>query len=129
MNSAKGYVTYKGRTLDSSKKVRLYRNLNNGKISIKQGSLVVGHTDMAMLQDAQFLVFENGRQRVLKEKQKNVHAYIEGYWSDAILCEQGRKVWYNPYKTDHFMSQDDNTPCIVASYVKVESSGAIEMWT
>lgn len=125
-----GYMTYKGRKLDPSKKVRLYRNLHNGKISIKQGSHVIGHTESACIRDARFLVSEKGRQKVLADKQKNVHAYIEGYWSDSLHeTEHGEKVWYNPYKTAHFRTRETNEACLTASCVVVDSTGDIEIWT
>lgn len=66
-------------------KVFVYRNLNQkGNVfSIKtmEGPLkgrVVGHATGLFLKNCKFTVSEAGRQRVLKEKRKNVHAGIVG---------------------------------------------------
>lgn len=123
------YISYKGRAIDPSRKVRIYRNLNNGKVSIKQDGLVIGHADKAFLQDAKFIVSETGRQRVLLEKQKSVHAYIEGYWvKDFVVPLNGKLVWYNPYLTDSFRTRDTNDVCVTALRVLVTSDGCIQMW-
>lgn len=122
------YFSYKGRSIDPSKKVRLYRNLHNGKISIKQGSLVVGHTDNAVVSEVRFIVSEKRRQKVLSSKQKNVHAYIEGYWQEETSSENGCAVWYNPYKTEYFRTETTNEPCHTAEKVSVSSDGHIQMW-
>lgn len=122
------YFSYKGRTLDPSKKVRLYRNLHNGKISIKQGTLVVGHTDIAVVKQARFIVSEKNRQKVLEKKQKNVHAYVEGYWDEIVFSTPGESVWYNPYMTEYFREVSTNEPCHMAEHVVVTSDGHIQIW-
>jgi len=74
-------IPYKERTLNESKPVHVYRNLGNAskeRYSIRQGGLVVGHADEVYLRDCEFRVSEAGRQRVLQEGRKNVHAYIKG---------------------------------------------------
>ena len=63
--------------------VRVYRNLNNGKISIldKKTNKVVGYAKSCFVipMDNQTtikcVVLEGGRNRVLRDKQKNVHAF------------------------------------------------------
>ena len=123
------YNSYKGRAIDPSKKVRIYRNLNNGKVSIKQGGLVIGHADKAFVQDATFIVSEAGRKRVLLEKRKSVHAYVEGYWeSNFAIPLNGQSVWYNPYHTDLFRTKESNEACTTAMKVFVTSDGDIKMW-
>jgi hypothetical protein len=48
-------------------------------------------------------VSEAGRQRVLRDRRKNVHAYIVGRVSDAPgTLPGGRRVRYNPYETETF---------------------------
>lgn len=123
------YRSFKGRAIDPSRRVRVYRNLNNGKISIKQGSLVVGHTDSALMKDTTFLVFEKLRQKVLVEKRKSVHAYIEGFWVDSKPeTGEGVGIWYNPYLTDVFRITGTDEPCEPASYMLVKSDGSMTMW-
>jgi hypothetical protein len=74
---------YKGRFLDPTRPVRVYRNLHSSygdgrRWSIRQGPHVVAHADNLHLVDVRFVVSEKGRQRVLAERRKNVHAFAEG---------------------------------------------------
>lgn len=65
-----------------------------------------------MLYNVKFKVSEAGRQRVIKEKKKNVHAFIEGTWNglpvDFDPCYESldRKISYNPYKGSMFIDQN-----------------------
>lgn len=64
-------------------RVRVYYNLNRAVWSIKamEGEFkgkVIGYADSVVLSDAHTVVSEAGRQRVLRERRKNVHAYIDG---------------------------------------------------
>lgn len=122
------YTPYKGRRIDKNKPVRLYRNLHNGKVSIKQGKHVVGHTEEIIVQCTRFIVSEKNRQRVLLTKRKNVHAFVEGYVCESAPTGDGLSVWYNPYKTDCFLLVESGLRCDSASYVKVSADGKIEVW-
>jgi len=111
------------RHIDRNKKVRVYRNLSKGCFSVKQGTIVRCHADHVTLEDVKFIVSENGRQRVIKEKTKNVHAFVEGYvvdtrYADTIVDgdktdemlmwgESGwESLYYNPYKCEGFTNTD-----------------------
>ena len=109
---------------------RVYYNLHKRKLSIQQKQInasgklvwkVVRHSNLIILQDAKFKVSEAGRQRVIKEKRKNVHAFVTGYeCNDPMVMEDG-KVFYNPYKFSSFVDENQNpihsTPkvCILGS--------------
>ena len=91
-------------------KVYVYFNLHKKCFSVKalEGNckgLVVAHTDTACLKDVTFKVSEAGRQRVLKEKRKNVHAgvvgYLEGFTDNSTAGY--KQAYYNPYKTRTFL--------------------------
>lgn len=92
------------------KKVRVYFNLHKHLFSVQEkgenGWRVVRHTNNITLRDVRFKVSEAGRQRVLKEKRKNVHGYVEGH-----LCEHEgllpTQIRYNPYKYDSFVDESD----------------------
>lgn len=105
---------YKGRTLDLTKPVRVYKNLNNGKFSVQQDGKVVCYADHVNLHEISFKVSEAGRQRVIKERQKNVHAYACGKvidfnpLDDSIGCD----VTYDPYKAGYFFFKDDELEVI-----------------
>lgn len=101
------FISYKNRELNPSKPVEIYRNLNKpGKTySIRQDGLVIGHSNSLLLKDCEFIVNEAGRQRVLKEKKKNVHAFIRGKLLDSKAESLNyKRVVYNPYKNKHFLS-------------------------
>ncbi len=61
-----------------------------------------------VLTDVHFKVSEAGRQRVIRDKRKNVHAFAVGIISTTplggltgLVC-----VGYNPYKAGHFIRKD-----------------------
>jgi len=96
-------------------KVFVYYNLHRKVWSVKalegpQRVRVVAHRDMVMLRSPEGKVSKAGRLRVLKEKQKNVHAGIVGEW-----VEQGSprsayswdEITYNPYKYETFVYKDN----------------------
>lgn len=66
-----------------------------------------------MLTGAKFIVSEAGRQRVLKEKRKNVHAFVIGelvdddgaFGQDADGKDLPVRVTYNPYVAGTFMAE------------------------
>lgn len=103
-------IPYKNIDFDPNKPVEIYRNLNKlGVIySIRQNGLVIGHSDKLFLKDCEFIVSEAGRQRVLKEKKKNIHAFIRGYWTEhqKIVVWNSPKfleISYNPYENNTFV--------------------------
>lgn len=81
--------------------------------------LVVGYADFIFVEDAVFKVSEAGRQRVLREKQKNIHAFVRGNsWLvtrtlngyDSTVFEKNPNmlvVKYNPYENNSFMTELD----------------------
>ena len=88
---------------DSALPVKVYWNLHRKCYSVQQNGLVVGHTDHIELRTVTFKVSEAGRQRVLKERRKNVHAFVTGYINDGMPNPHWNvKVVYNPYKFDSF---------------------------
>lgn len=105
-------------------KVFVYFNLHKKCFSIKalEGAdkgRVVAHVNDVTIYNPTFKVSEAGRQRVLKERRKNVHAGVVGEWFEhefntfknveyaGIL---GRAVTYNPYKYDCFVYKATETP-------------------
>lgn len=91
------------------KHVRVYFNLHKKTWSIKdkKTNRVLGWADFVPLKQCKFIVSEAGRQRVLREKKKNVHAYVDGIIGGEHFdkCEVYRsKFTYNPYKYDSFVT-------------------------
>ena len=106
------YLSYKGRKIDFNKPVMIYKNLHNGLFSVKQGGLVVAHLESVLLADVTFKVNESGRNRVIREQKKNVHAFIVGYIVNVNLTPRSllkRAITYNPYKYNYFYFKDNDS--------------------
>lgn len=96
--------------LDASKSLRCYRNLRTGLFSVQQNGIVKFHTNRLFLRDVEFIVGEKGRQRVLAERQKNVHSFVQGLICDQMTCIRiATDKWfthsyvrYNPYEGPYF---------------------------
>lgn len=132
-------------------RVDVYFNLHKKKLSIKaredfqvgvtlvKTGRVFHHRKGIVLKDVSFVVSKAGRERVLREKKKNVHAYIRGDFDvDAgyahAFSETGQlkeacdakgeqiasgatlvRVTYNPYLYDSFVNAQDTFCKIVGA--------------
>lgn len=118
-------IYYKNRILNHDAPVEIYRCLKRKGViySVRQFGKVVAHTDNIVLRGCKFIVNESGRQRVIKTKQKNVHAYIKGYVAtvDSIQLSFSHLVKYNPYKFGYFYISD-NTPIKKAKIVYTQNN-------
>jgi len=91
--------------------VRIYFNLHKQKLSVQTKIdgrwKVVSHAKEAYLKNVKFKVSEAGRQRVIKNKRKNVHAYVCGELMDR-LPDYGKfdSASYNPYELEKFQSSN-----------------------
>ena len=108
------YQSYKGRILNLDKPVKVYKNLHNGLLSVKQNNLVICHVSNIVLDNVSFIVSETGRQKVIQTRQKNVHAFIVGYVkhintdnANIISKNLHNSFSYNPYKYNHFYMKHD----------------------
>lgn len=92
------------------KRVQVYRNLHTGTWSVRQGGIVIDHPLELMLRDCRFVVQPAGRARVLREKRKNVHAYVSGYVVDSSCAKEFLydvcEARYNPYRASYFTGSD-----------------------
>ncbi|BBI31155.1 hypothetical protein [Cohnella abietis] len=70
---------------------------------------VIGYTDRIVICNVRFLVSLSGRERVLRENKKNVHAYVKGEYAELqnISIDDGdvRQAYYNPYFTPAFVDR------------------------
>lgn len=92
---------------------RIYRNLHKGSFSIqewnekKKGYRVVAWESHITAQDCFFKVYEAGRQRVIKSKRKNVHAYLLcNNYSSGVEASMGEGIRYNPYEGAFFINKE-----------------------
>ena len=120
----------KNRRRESNPKgrVQVYYNLHKKRLSIRYKGKVIEHAREVTLTDAKFHVSEKGRQRVLKEKRKNVHAYVSGKLKETFWFTQAPKyVWtakqrvtYNPYKHKSFVDKLTLEPIASAEVVHIQ---------
>lgn len=94
-------------------KVFCYWNLHKKLWSVKavEGELkgiVIAHCRELTMNDCILKVSEAGRQRVLQEKKKNVHAGIVGTIQFEYVDpkEENIRLRYNPYKGPDFVGVD-----------------------
>jgi len=106
--------------IDLDKPVEIYRNLHKKCWSVRQRGKVKLHTDYICLKNAEFKVSQKGRDRVLKEQRKNVHAFIKGFivnpaeinkMEDVLESYSQKAEWvavtYNPYRYDSFVTDEE----------------------
>lgn len=112
--------------IDHKKKVFVYKNLHQDCWSIRQDGLVKAHTTEVNLWDCTFQVNAKGRQKVLDEQRKNVHAGIKGYIDEFDLdLPNPTEVTYNPYKYDSFVDKDTESPIYSMSNAKLTQNKVI----
>lgn len=91
-------------------KFYIYRNLRKGGFSIKYKNKVIEISDNIIAWNIEFKVSQNGRNRVIQNNIRNVHAYAvcDTYFN---CSKQGisihsddsvKEVWYNPFKSETF---------------------------
>lgn len=93
-------------------KVHIYRNLHKNCWSVRYKGKVIEHLDSLILEDCTYHVQKAGHEKVLKEKRKNVHAYVKGeiiarHIEKKYLIKASRIV-YNPYKLPYFYKESTN---------------------
>jgi hypothetical protein len=111
-------------------RVMVYYNLHKHTFSVRSNNRVVIHADYVKLVDVEFKVRQGGRDKVLKDKQKNVHSFVIGVLVDYCShpCEDMPKepnkniVTYNPYKYNSFVMKDTEEPIYQAGVVKMINS-------
>lgn len=115
-------------------KVFVYRNLHQNCWSVKsrETGRVIAHADEVQLSGVDFKVSQAGRERVLREKSKNVHAGLVGTLTDfdpvggkmptypaaSFSSDPTIKpgpadpvsITYNPYKYSHFVVRHSEQP-------------------
>ena len=97
-------------------RVEVYFNLHKHTFSVrscKTGRVLV-HTDKVHIANPKFVVRQSGRNRVLREGRKNVHAFVRGevtYFNDIDDAKRPMldNIKYNPYKYVGFVKMPDET--------------------
>ena len=121
-------------------RVEVYWNLRKNCYSVRDCSTgrVVEHTNSLWIRNPVFVVRQAGREKVLRDKQKNVHAFVRGELGEGTLKnvtfsgfpdEDKRIATYNPYKSCTFVDKKTGKVLYNAKYAMLETvnnKGVIE---
>jgi len=117
-------------------RVFVYWNLHRGLWSVKalegpSKGRVIDRRQALLLANVEGKVSDAGRQRVLREGKKNVHAGLVGTWSEKRYSNQtdiesaiedyGDTITYNPYKYKSFVHTVDGSKFEGSAYALLTS--------
>jgi hypothetical protein len=130
--------------MQKKQRVRVYRNLHNGKLSIKYKNTVVGYCDFITLKNPKYIISASGKKRAIETRIRNVHAFVEGEIAFiAGFCSFKNRqlpeiyevlygdplcsslVKYNPFVEDGFTFQDGSFPVEKNNYTIIDCDGKI----
>lgn len=80
-------------------------------------------------------LMKKNRQKVIESKQKNVHAFIEGFYTTSGMGTSAERndlpveVYYNPYNTSSFINKRFNKPLKGAMFVIADKNGVRASYT
>lgn len=111
-------------------RVKVYRNLrfrDRVMYSVQSRGRVVERVPEMTLSNVTLTVSEAGRQRVLREKRKNVHAFVVGEpeyeWEGAVPRSGWIAARYNPYLFGSFVVSSTGVPIHKARWAKLDEYG------
>ena len=117
--------------IDYGAPVRVFKNLKHGCYSIMQNGAVRASARQVRLHDVEFRIRESGRQRMLREQRRNVHAFVVGMLVDFVHPDEdrelgelsGRVAGYFPYEFPTFVDRATHTPVRFAAMVQLDERG------
>ena len=90
-------------------------------ISVKIPGEQVQYVNSIVLSDAEFKVSTSGRNRALRDNQRNVHAWIVGEWNQtgSVLLDFSklRRTVYDPWKGSTFVDLETLEPVYSSPFV------------
>lgn len=111
---------------------RCYWNIRAKNWSVMVDGKVIDHVSTCYLLNPSFVVYKGGRDRVRKEKRKNVHAFAVGDFRDGDqlpVSVAPNQFWhrakYNPYVNDGFVDAYDRPLTSKLTCVRLESNGKV----
>jgi hypothetical protein len=115
-------------------RVFVYYNLHKHLWSVKalegpyKGRVII-HAKRLDLETCTFKVSKKGRERVIREGRKNVHAGVVGSicYNDLVRSPEYELVTYNPYKYETFVKKSDEKPIHKANKVIMLAYGKPEV--
>lgn len=118
--------------MTAKKRIEIYYNLHKHCLSYREIGGRVQHASVIIVNNVRLAVQPAGRERVLREGRKNVHAFVRGtpayirpldFTDDGDLTvanmqRQGyRPVTYNPHKFESFVYADTHEPITEARQI------------
>lgn len=113
-------------------KVFVYWNIHKNLWSVKalegeSKGLVIERVKNITLSNCEFKVSEKGRQRVLKEKCKNIHAGVVGYISEQSEIVNFSQITYNPYKYSNFVNKETLEPVFNSQFAVLNEDRSVQV--
>ena len=111
-------------------RVEVYYNLHKNVFSVRHKGKVIAHRRGVVIENPEFVVRKKGRERVLQEGRKNVHAFVRGDYEcvQNMLEELGKdynkkELTYNPYKYDSFVDGSTYQPVKKSKWARLIKKG------
>lgn len=119
--------------IDRERPIRVFRNWKRDCYNLMQDGRLVGSARQVRIADAEFLVRESGRQRMLRTGSRNVHAWAVGRLVDAVHPDEGRElarpagqtVVYRPREAGAFVDANTGAPVHGAALVQLDEQGVV----
>lgn len=104
-----------GNKLEIGQQIQVYRNLRKKIFSIRDAKTrrVIAYGTDIVLSNIKMCVQKSGRERVIREKWKNIHAFVSGTYEGVNfvnLNQDWEAVYYNPYTTETFINNTTKEP-------------------
>lgn len=97
--------------------VQVYKNLHKNRWSVRQHGRVIAHCHEVVLAGVKFHVSQKGRNRVVANQCREVHAWATGYLTTLDrITGVGTELCYDPYRAATFTTREGK-PVTEASFV------------
>ncbi|MFK5710232.1 hypothetical protein [Lysinibacillus boronitolerans] len=109
-----------GNKLEKGQQIQVYRNLRKDNFSIRDAKTrrVIAYGTDIILSNIRMCVQKGGRKRVIREKWKNIHAFVSGTYEGnnyVNINQDWEVVYYNPYTTETFINTTTGEPIFRAN--------------
>jgi hypothetical protein len=91
--------------------------------SLRRGGRVIAHRHRVTLRACTMQVCEGSQQRVLREGQRNFHAWVEGDLVKEMIDEVSVEIGYNPFVAPTFTAWPGFEPVFAAWFVTFSHDG------
>ena len=98
--------------------VDVYRNLHNGKWSIRHKGKVINHSKYVLITPTKYHVGK-GRETMLKTRVRQVHAWVKGElisFDKKLNIDNGTIINYRPYDCGHFFNEATKEPVKIEDF-------------